>query len=240
MTVENYSPSGLHRADAPVIDWPSIRIWILDRDKRICQICHIRPATDVDHIWPRRLGGTDHVSNLRAACGPCNKTKGDRVDVATATGLQLISAVAALDARIGALRQERRAFENELMVRVAHDTAQTRDHIQVRYHAARAAQLAADLEASFWGKPRSGFNPAIADIPTDPDGMWLLPDGHRIRPEWATRMDVLSWFGLHHDDEGIKKVVCELLEHMPDDKILVGEAAVTRRRVLAASNGASA
>lgn len=29
----------------------------------------------VDHIWPRRLGGTDHPCNLQAACRRCNAKK---------------------------------------------------------------------------------------------------------------------------------------------------------------------
>lgn len=36
-------------------------------------------ATTVDHIIPKRLGGTDHPSNLRAACAPCNYRGGARI-----------------------------------------------------------------------------------------------------------------------------------------------------------------
>lgn len=78
----------------------------------------LRPATDVDHIWPRRLGGEDHVNNLRAACGTCNKAKGDRVDVEAATGAQLFVATLALDEKIRELEAERTAFFNAMFMKV--------------------------------------------------------------------------------------------------------------------------
>ena len=65
--------------------WRKIRLAVLDRDGHICQIrgpkCLI-DATDVDHIVPWRAGGAFFdPSNLRAACGPCNRGRGKR-DVA--------------------------------------------------------------------------------------------------------------------------------------------------------------
>lgn len=33
---------------------------------------------EVDHIIPRRRGGTDHMENLQLLCGHCNRIKGDR------------------------------------------------------------------------------------------------------------------------------------------------------------------
>jgi 5-methylcytosine-specific restriction endonuclease McrA len=47
--------------------WGRARRFVLDRDRHRCRICG-RPATDVDHIWPRRLGGSDHPGNLQALC----------------------------------------------------------------------------------------------------------------------------------------------------------------------------
>lgn len=94
--------SGLVRPQdgSAVTDWPSIRRWVLNRDGHTCQICMASPANDVDHIWPRRLGGRDHVDNLRAACGPCNKAKGSQVQYALATRSELHAAVDALASRV--------------------------------------------------------------------------------------------------------------------------------------------
>lgn len=56
---------------------------VLRRDNWECQIrgpmC-IGTATTVDHIHPKAWGGTEDVSNLRAACKPCNQSKGARAD----------------------------------------------------------------------------------------------------------------------------------------------------------------
>ena len=44
-----------------------------------CRFCleagrHV-PAEHVDHIRPRREGGTDDRANLRALCGPCHRRR---------------------------------------------------------------------------------------------------------------------------------------------------------------------
>lgn len=36
-------------------------------------------ATTADHTLPVALGGTDALTNLEPACGPCNRHKGKRV-----------------------------------------------------------------------------------------------------------------------------------------------------------------
>jgi 5-methylcytosine-specific restriction endonuclease McrA len=57
--------------------WHRIRKLVLLRDGFTCQTCG-KPATCVDHIRPLARGGSDHPSNLRASCGPCNQSKGAR------------------------------------------------------------------------------------------------------------------------------------------------------------------
>ena len=49
------------------------------RDSHTCQYCGTTkgPMT-VDHIIPRRLGGTDTWENMVCACAKCNNKKGDR------------------------------------------------------------------------------------------------------------------------------------------------------------------
>lgn len=44
-----------------------------------CEMCGTAPADEVDHIWPKSLGGTNRRVNLRAACLPCNRAKGAQV-----------------------------------------------------------------------------------------------------------------------------------------------------------------
>lgn len=53
------------------------RLWelVTARDGKTCVICKSAPATALEHIWPRALGGTDHEYNLQPACKPCNSKK---------------------------------------------------------------------------------------------------------------------------------------------------------------------
>lgn len=57
--------------------WRKIRLRILIRDRWTCGYC-MRPATTVDHITPRALGGGDEDSNLIACCTRCQNRKGGR------------------------------------------------------------------------------------------------------------------------------------------------------------------
>lgn len=45
----------------------------------LCRLCLARgrpvPATEVDHITPKVLGGSDQDSNLQPLCGDCHKAK---------------------------------------------------------------------------------------------------------------------------------------------------------------------
>jgi 5-methylcytosine-specific restriction enzyme A len=58
--------------------WQKLRAFILARDP-LCDVCdeagRVTPATMVDHIVPKHLGGTDDDSNLRGICKPCHDTK---------------------------------------------------------------------------------------------------------------------------------------------------------------------
>lgn len=52
---------------------------ILRRDNYTCQYCGKRtPYLTIDHVLPRRLGGSHTWENLVAACPPCNHHKGGR------------------------------------------------------------------------------------------------------------------------------------------------------------------
>lgn len=58
--------------------WRRLRKRFLDRHP-LCQDCHAHGwlvgATDVDHIVPKRRGGTDDESNLQALCHRCHSRK---------------------------------------------------------------------------------------------------------------------------------------------------------------------
>ena len=58
--------------------WRKIRVKIINRDQ-CCQICGTESKLTVDHIIPRRLGGTDEPSNLQTLCVSCNSRKGGPV-----------------------------------------------------------------------------------------------------------------------------------------------------------------
>lgn len=108
------SASGLYRADIPVTDWATVRKWVLDRDSHKCRQCGVNIANEVDHIWPRRLGGTDHIDNLRAICGPCNKAKGGRVPFWGGTDEQLHTACEVLEKRIQQIEIELNEVQLEI------------------------------------------------------------------------------------------------------------------------------
>lgn len=58
------------------------RFRILHRDGFACRYCGDKPGCDlleVDHLVPRRRGGSNHSSNLAAACKTCNGRKSDRI-----------------------------------------------------------------------------------------------------------------------------------------------------------------
>src|SRR5262245_29076879 len=53
--------------------WRRLRSMVLNRQP-LCRICHA-PATDVDHILPRRSGGRDTFENLQSLCHSCHSRK---------------------------------------------------------------------------------------------------------------------------------------------------------------------
>lgn len=53
--------------------WGKLRLMVL-REQPWCAVCGA-PATDVDHITPKRLGGTDRRENLQSLCHGCHTRK---------------------------------------------------------------------------------------------------------------------------------------------------------------------
>ncbi len=60
---------------------PVSRRTVLSRDNYTCQYCGVQPGKSeltIDHVLPRSRGGGDTWENVVAACGPCNRRKGNR------------------------------------------------------------------------------------------------------------------------------------------------------------------
>lgn len=59
--------------------WDKLRVFVLRRDKGLCQPCLKRGrtelATEVDHIIPKAKGGTDDEANCQAICRACHADK---------------------------------------------------------------------------------------------------------------------------------------------------------------------
>ena len=54
-----------------------VREYVLEKWHRACAYCHKTGVPlQVEHVVPRGRGGSDRVSNLTLACGPCNQQKG--------------------------------------------------------------------------------------------------------------------------------------------------------------------
>ena len=51
-------------------------VW--ERDDYACRMCGARKFLSVDHIIPKRVGGSDETDNLQTLCISCNSSKGAR------------------------------------------------------------------------------------------------------------------------------------------------------------------
>lgn len=65
------------RSNGSTSHWRKLREIVIRRDGGACQACG-QEGKHVDHIVPRRLGGTDELSNLQLLCVQCNLSKGGR------------------------------------------------------------------------------------------------------------------------------------------------------------------
>jgi hypothetical protein len=74
-----------------------MRMYLKVADDITCAYCGLRSGDaphikyHIDHIWPRRLGGTDDAKNLCDACSPCNHRKRDSVGWVTLDGRKGVS-----------------------------------------------------------------------------------------------------------------------------------------------------
>lgn len=67
-------------------EWRKKRAVVLKRARYLCQCDRCKgyryPASEVDHITPKSLGGTDDYSNLMAINSDCHKLKTQRESAA--------------------------------------------------------------------------------------------------------------------------------------------------------------
>lgn len=70
------------------LNWVERRAIVLDRANYECAECGAT-ATEADHMWPRKHGGTDEFDNLQALCRRCNASKGDALQIKHMTARRL-------------------------------------------------------------------------------------------------------------------------------------------------------
>lgn len=53
---------------------------IRHKSVRKCVICGKEGPLEVDHIFPKSKGGSDHILNLQYLCRKCNAKKGTKLE----------------------------------------------------------------------------------------------------------------------------------------------------------------
>lgn len=66
-----------HRRGYGSANWKKTRMQVIARDGGICKACGeiVTEYHQIDHIVPKREGGTDELSNLQLLCRPCHSAK---------------------------------------------------------------------------------------------------------------------------------------------------------------------
>lgn len=82
------------------LNWVERRAIVLHEADYECASCG-GTATEADHKWPKKWGGTDDFENLQALCRSCNASKGDalRYEHMTPARLQATAAIHLDDAK---------------------------------------------------------------------------------------------------------------------------------------------
>jgi len=53
---------------------------VMARDGAFCRRCDTTESLTIDHVVPIDLDGTNDLGNLQVLCGPCNSSKGNRLE----------------------------------------------------------------------------------------------------------------------------------------------------------------
>jgi 5-methylcytosine-specific restriction endonuclease McrA len=76
--IENPEVAGVEYQQGTLAGY-EVREYLLEKWGRTCAYCGARHvALQVEHIHPKACGGTNRISNLALACGPCNTKKAAR------------------------------------------------------------------------------------------------------------------------------------------------------------------
>lgn len=74
-----WSIHGVERGSAAArgydANWLRIRLYVLRRQPICATVGCNRPASECDHIKPKRSGGTNAISNLQGLCRQCHSRK---------------------------------------------------------------------------------------------------------------------------------------------------------------------
>lgn len=99
--MQNPEITGLEYQQGTLLGY-EVRDYLLEKWGRTCVYCGVTDVPlEIEHLIPKRRGGTNRVSNLALACHPCNQTKGART--ATEFGFPHVMAQAQKPLRDAAL-----------------------------------------------------------------------------------------------------------------------------------------
>jgi 5-methylcytosine-specific restriction protein A len=127
--------------------WRATVAYVLARDGYVCRMLRAgqpcgAPATTANHIVPRIRGGNDELSNLEAACVPCNmgagaKLRGKAAAAIVAHHNALAALVSMLDAKGVPHDVRRRHVQAAIVAYGAHPYTLAQIDAAVRYRTAR-------------------------------------------------------------------------------------------------------
>lgn len=118
--------SGLQYQQGNLLGY-QVREYLLAKWQRACPYCGATEiALQVEHLIPKARGGSDSVSNLTLACGPCNQRKGN--STAAEVGYPQLQAQASVPLRDAA---QVSALKTALLASLQQQFGE--QHVRVRY-----------------------------------------------------------------------------------------------------------